>query len=116
MWHQTLPGPKTELELGELLSGEQTPVGHVRVGLGPTWPIFQESWKNHPTPTQTLASLVSLPAHSTITFSGKGWMAPVCWPTSHLIWDRGKCGGGEKVLGDQGGGREVGWRGLSVLS
>lgn len=41
LWHQVLPDPKTELELGELISGEQTPGGHVRVGVGPTWPIYR---------------------------------------------------------------------------
>lgn len=96
LWHQALPDPETELELGQLLSSKQAP-GVRGQGLDPTWPTQPFPECGRPVPGSqlpwmwidiasglSLASALPFSACSTIPFSGRGWMAPECWSTSHL--------------------------------
>lgn len=73
------------------------PQGSGLQGLDPTWPTHPFPECVRPVPGSqltwmwidiasgmTLASALPVSAGSTIPFSGRGWMAPECWSTSHL--------------------------------
>lgn len=118
LWHQALPDSETKLELGELIPGEQDPGGRGQNGCGSlpgpfTSPqAYGGSLDRPPTPTQRgtipqrpaagrgslrawlclgpdVLLCLCLPARSTTPSSGRGWMVPVCWPTSHLVTHTG---------------------------